>query len=377
MFNPKTHSKAGLIRLSSRTYRMALSASLLLAAVVPALAADYFVVVPVKGRVADPYANISVSLASYVLPDGKVGEPYSFDFKPLLSVIGDPEFSAGAATWELSQGAFPNGVTLNASTGLVSGTPLDAGQVSFSAKTTYKTKTAGQAYSFNVAPAGPTDPYWNNVVLLASPSATGYLDSSKYAATLAAGSGVSISSLGKFPGTYSMQFTGSSTGISVPFDASKFELTNLSKVWTVEAWVYLQGAPSNIGIYRLDVAGNSASVSGWEAAITANGNMDVVYPGYAGVGGAVAQLQAGRWYHLVWQRNNNTHVFGVDGVVKSVKTYSGGKAANSFFRIGSNYNNSVGITYNLQEVRITNGVARYPEVQGETYSVPNDKFPRK
>lgn len=64
------------------------------------LAADYYVVVPSKGRAdSDPHSAIRVSLNSYNLPGGEVGVAYSFSLHPLLSVTGDAAYSGGGVTW--------------------------------------------------------------------------------------------------------------------------------------------------------------------------------------------------------------------------------------------------------------------------------------
>ena len=217
------------------------------------------------------------------------------------------------------------------------------------------------------------DPYYANVVLLANATGSQYLDQSQYAVTLTPGSGVSIDSArAAFAGTKSMKFTASNAGISVPYLASKFGLATTVTTWTVESWVYLEGAQSNIDAYRLDVAGTAASVSGWETAISTTAQV-VTYPGYGGPGVAQA-IPSGTWYHMAWQRSGTSYTFCFNGNILA-STYSGGSADNPSMRIGSNFRNTPGIPYNLQDVRMTNGVIRYPGGSGSTYSVPTAPFP--
>jgi hypothetical protein len=217
------------------------------------------------------------------------------------------------------------------------------------------------------------DPYYANVVLLANATGSQYLDQSQYAVTLTPGSGVSIDSVrSAFAGTSSMKFTATNAGISVPYLASKFDLATTVTTWTVESWVYLEGAQSSIGTFRLDIAGFSAASSGWEAAINTTGQ-NVTYPGYGGTGVTQA-VSSGAWYHMAWQRSVNTYTFCFNGSIQS-QTYSGGKAAYPAMRIGANYNNTVGIIYNLQDIRMTNDVIRYPGGAGATYTVPTAPFP--
>ncbi len=124
---------------------------LFVAAGANALAADYYVVVPVPNRVG-PAPIINVALNSYTLPQAVVGGAYAgFDFKQLLQVTGDSAFNASQAAWSLASGALPAGLTLNASTGVLSGTPTTPGTTSFSVKAVYKTASGEQAYQVFVS----------------------------------------------------------------------------------------------------------------------------------------------------------------------------------------------------------------------------------
>lgn len=130
-----------------RTNKLIKSAAASLAVVLslPALAADYFVVVPVPGRTVAA-ANIQVSLAPGSLPGAVLGEPYAgFNLNSSLTVTGDAEFTGAGVQWAVISGALPAGLTLNAD-GTISGTPTSAGTSSFSVRATYKTKSGEQAY---------------------------------------------------------------------------------------------------------------------------------------------------------------------------------------------------------------------------------------
>ncbi len=97
--------------------------------------------------------NISVGLSSATLPAGVTGATYSsFDFKPLLSVTGDPAYTAGSAALSLVSGSLPAGLTLG-SAGVLSGTPTAAGTSNFTLRAAYKNKSAEQSYSVQVAAA--------------------------------------------------------------------------------------------------------------------------------------------------------------------------------------------------------------------------------
>ena len=62
----------------------------LLAASLPALASEYFVVVPVKGKTTSS-SVISVGLNPSAMPTAEVGAAYSYNFSQNLRVTGDPQ----------------------------------------------------------------------------------------------------------------------------------------------------------------------------------------------------------------------------------------------------------------------------------------------
>lgn len=89
-------------------------------------------------------APLQVSTSS--LADGKVGIGYS----QTLSATG----ASGSVTWAIVIGTLPAGLTLNSSTGVISGTPTSSGVSDFTVRATDSTaKTADKALSITVAPA--------------------------------------------------------------------------------------------------------------------------------------------------------------------------------------------------------------------------------
>lgn len=93
--------------------------------------------------------GITVGLATATLPAAKVNTAYAaFDFKPLLTVSGDPNYSASNVTFSAT--GLPVGMAMS-SAGVLSGTPTtqSAGS-SFQVVAAYKTKTGQQAYTIAV-----------------------------------------------------------------------------------------------------------------------------------------------------------------------------------------------------------------------------------
>ena len=123
----------------------------------PVLAADYYVVVPMPGKVAsapespDPVENITVTLNAFTLPAGMVNTPYSFDLNAVLDVQGDAAYDAGSVAWSVVDGATPEGIALQAD-GTLAGTPTVKNQAgaSFEVKASYKGKDGQQVYTIVV-----------------------------------------------------------------------------------------------------------------------------------------------------------------------------------------------------------------------------------
>jgi len=121
-------------------------AAVLALTVLPALAADYYVVVPVPNR----QSAVTVSLNPVELPAAYAGEAYpGFDFKSALQVQGDPAFTGSGVTWAVSGGQLPPGTTLSAN-GVLSGTPSVVGAAGVTLAAQYKGSRAEQAYRLTV-----------------------------------------------------------------------------------------------------------------------------------------------------------------------------------------------------------------------------------
>jgi hypothetical protein len=143
-------------------------------------------------------------------PGGEVGVAYSDQ----LTVTG----GTSPFTWSVSAGALPPGVTLGASTGLLSGTPTAAGSYSFTVKVTDHSGLAatepvslaviaGPSLNFPAPPAG-----WTHTVYSDTLTETG--GTSPFAWSVSAGSlpaGISLSADGNLTGTPTATGTASFT----------------------------------------------------------------------------------------------------------------------------------------------------------------------
>lgn len=86
--------------------------------------------------------QITVALAGAALPGAVVGDAYSYDLKPHLSVVGG---NAASATWQVVSSTLPSGLTLRAD-GTIAGTPTAAGSGSVTARAIYSGISGQQTY---------------------------------------------------------------------------------------------------------------------------------------------------------------------------------------------------------------------------------------
>lgn len=93
-----------------------------------------------------------VSLNTAPLPQGQLNEYFEFDFKHLLNVADEPAANIATANWS-DEGGLPAGLTLNSTTGILSGVPT-AKTVSegshYKVTGTYRENSASNAYVLRV-----------------------------------------------------------------------------------------------------------------------------------------------------------------------------------------------------------------------------------
>lgn len=113
-------------------------------------AAEYYLVVPVKGKHGPA---VTVELNSATLPAARVGKAYLYDFSPHLVVKGDDAFKSNAVTWS-ALSTFPAGLALG-NTGVLSGIPVSPGEATINIGATYGAQQDSQQYTLSIAPFIP------------------------------------------------------------------------------------------------------------------------------------------------------------------------------------------------------------------------------
>jgi len=97
--------------------------------------------------VSKPSSGSTLSVTTSSMPTGTVGSAYSTTF---AASGGTPQY-----TWAIASGSLPSGLSLNASSGVVAGTPSQQGTSSFTVQVADSTQQSAQA-TFSVSVSGAT-----------------------------------------------------------------------------------------------------------------------------------------------------------------------------------------------------------------------------
>ncbi|HET9179240.1 MAG TPA: Ig domain-containing protein, partial [Terriglobia bacterium] len=156
--------------------------------------------------------NAALSITTTSLPSGTVGTAYS----STLAATG----GTGSYTWSISAGSLPAGLTLNTSTGAITGTPTTAGTSNFTAKVTdsnSRTATQNLSITINAALSG-------DFSMSASPGNLTLKNGQSGSYT------VSVSPSGGFTGLVDLTVSGCPNNTTCTFLSSKVNITGTSGV---------------------------------------------------------------------------------------------------------------------------------------------------
>ena len=224
------------------------------------------------------------------------------------------------------------------------------------------------------------DPNWNQVSLLlpfdGANGQTTTSDLSLNAYGVSNGGGASLSTASPKFGTASSSFSGVTSTNWYVGNMPGGPLDLRQSVFTVELW--LKTTASGQGILWSDLApGDTEYLRGY----INNGYIALQAQYDAGSGGGTEGTTAindGGWHHVVWEANASEFGIAVDGVWLLTGAYNfSGNAVPSgqSFQIGSDATSYEGDSYvgNIDELRITKGVLRYPI--GTNFTPPTAAFP--
>jgi len=171
-----------------------------------------------------------------------------------------------------------------------------------------------------------------------------------------------ISTSVKKYGTGSLAFDGSGDYVQVPSSPIN---TNWTGNWTIEFWLYASASGAVYYLYKgsgLQIWGIDGTM---KCSISATNNSTYFIDSNFGT------ISANTWTHISVVRNGNSY----DGYVNGVKTNLGTSSSSANtgtepLRVGS-YAGGFGFTGYIDDLRITNGYARYTA----NFSVPTAAFP--
>lgn len=89
--------------------------------------------------------DINVGLGAGAPPQAIVGQAYTYDLKPRLTVSGDPAYTGSGVTWSVVENTLPSGLYLR-NDGVVVGTPTVGGTGRVIARASYRGAAGQQSY---------------------------------------------------------------------------------------------------------------------------------------------------------------------------------------------------------------------------------------
>ena len=129
--------------------------------------------------------SYTLTITKESLASGQVGTAYSDTLTATLSG------TAVSPVWSVSSGSLPAGLTLNASTGTITGTPTTEGSYTFTVKASFLDMTASKSYTLTIA-AQPTNPPTITKASLASGTVGTYYSDTLTAENTSVGFSVSL-----------------------------------------------------------------------------------------------------------------------------------------------------------------------------------------
>lgn len=201
----------------------------------------------------------------------------------------------------------------------------------------------------------------NTFALLSSTNA-GIFDSAGKNNLITYGDAQVATNVTKF-GAGSMSFNGLVSTYLLTNNGPQFEFGNGN--FTVECWVNFTTAPSNTVEYLLWHPVNHASGSKRLSIMFYANSVTIGYFG-TNVAGTTLTWTTGQWYYLAFVRNGNTWTIYRDGISVSSGTDASTLVPASGYYTGSRINGYI------EDLRITNGIARYTA----DFTPPTQPFPR-
>ena len=203
-----------------------------------------------------------------------------------------------------------------------------------------------------------------------SNGSTTFIDSSSHGASFSASGAAALSTAQFKFGTASLLLNGGdeiNASVGAQFDAPS------GTSYTVEAWVYVTGDDPTGRARGVISKRQPLGDTGWSCGLTPTGNPRIFF--YSSSGGNSSGsivMSENAWHYLAWVCDGSRIAMYVDGVLDT--TISGGVfGVNSYpVWIGADRGDVEFMNGYIDEVRVTNGVARY---SGSTMPVQSAAWP--
>lgn len=282
--------------------------------------------------------------------------------------------------WSIETGYLPDGLTLNTSTGEITGTPAVAGVFNFTLRVTDDTDDFAE---IAVQQEIVEDPHFSKVIFLAgfngADAATAATDESPVGRALTFVGNAQLDTAQKKWGTASLLLDGTGDYVTAP-DAA--DLTIAAQNFNFAGWVRWNVAPGT-GLYTfLSHYHSSGNNRGWVFGIN-GGNLRVLY---STTGGNALILQvawlpvANTWYYVEIVRSGTTLYFVVDGVLIGTQTIGTDAFfdANTPLQVGTQSTGNDGNMNGwLDDLRLTVGTPRQTTgFVNQAYPHPRRDFAR-
>lgn len=316
---------------------------------------------------------------NWITPSGSLGTVNEKKAVSITLSATDPE--DGAVQYAVENGSsLPSGITLNSSTGVLSGTsPAISNDTTYNftiGATDVATNKTTRSFSLTNY-AG--DDYWGNTIALFKGTGSGgqktFIDSSTTNASVTVTGDAHQNKFSPYNAGWSGYFDNqSSQYLSITDASNNFDFG--SGDFTIESWCFANSYKNSFARPWGFAVEGTPTGSGIGLFYTTDKNGQVIYirSQTAGDTSVTINSPTGRWFHLALVRDGGTIRLYQNGIQVGTQSVSGAMFYNNRFRIGASNSNSPTEFWDgyISNVRIVKGTCLYPS--GTTFTPSTSKL---